>query len=57
VAAPGPERMGDALRLEEVQVEKLGADVLVLGRPTRSGRRARVPARPGRSRAVGGKAR
>ncbi len=37
-AGRGPARMADALRLEEVQVERMGDDVLVLGRP--------APARP-----------
>jgi diaminohydroxyphosphoribosylaminopyrimidine deaminase/5-amino-6-(5-phosphoribosylamino)uracil reductase len=32
-AGEGPARMADALRLEEVQVERIGDDVLVLGRP------------------------
>jgi diaminohydroxyphosphoribosylaminopyrimidine deaminase/5-amino-6-(5-phosphoribosylamino)uracil reductase len=32
-ATRGPARMADALRLDEVQVERLGDDVLVLGRP------------------------
>lgn len=38
-AGRGPARMADALRLEEVQVERLGEDVLVQGRPVRSRRR------------------
>jgi len=36
LASRGPERMADALRLDEVQVEKIGEDVLVLGRPVRA---------------------
>src|SRR6266498_1840895 len=39
LASRGPARMADALRLDEVQVEKVGEDLLVLGRPVR-------PARP-----------
>src|SRR6266511_1489076 len=39
VAGRGPARMADALRLDEVQVERIGDDVLVIGRPVR-------PARP-----------
>jgi diaminohydroxyphosphoribosylaminopyrimidine deaminase/5-amino-6-(5-phosphoribosylamino)uracil reductase len=35
LAAPGPARMADALRLDEVQVERIGDDVLVQGRPVR----------------------
>ncbi|HET8541582.1 MAG TPA: bifunctional diaminohydroxyphosphoribosylaminopyrimidine deaminase/5-amino-6-(5-phosphoribosylamino)uracil reductase RibD [Anaeromyxobacter sp.] len=34
-AGRGPARMADALRLEEVEVERIGDDVLVLGRPVR----------------------
>ncbi len=41
VASAGPERMEDALRLEDVRVEKLGSDVLVEGRPVAPRRRAR----------------
>jgi hypothetical protein len=33
--------MADALRLDEVQVERLGDDVLVLGRPVWPGRMAK----------------
>jgi diaminohydroxyphosphoribosylaminopyrimidine deaminase/5-amino-6-(5-phosphoribosylamino)uracil reductase len=33
LAARGPARMAGALQLDEVQVEKVGSDVLVLGRP------------------------
>ncbi len=36
VAGRGPARMADALRLEEVQVERIGEDVLVQGRPVSS---------------------
>ncbi len=47
-AGPGPSRMADALRLEEVEVERIGEDVLVQGRPVRAGagrgRRARAAA-------------
>ncbi len=32
-AGRGPDRMADALRLEEVEVERVGEDVLVSGRP------------------------
>ena len=35
VASRGPARMEDALRLDEVQVERVGDDVLVIGRPVR----------------------
>lgn len=37
-AGRGPARMDDALRLEQVEVERLGDDVLVSGTPARSGR-------------------
>lgn len=37
-ALPGPPRMADALALEDVEVERIGDDVLVQGRPV--GRRA-----------------
>jgi diaminohydroxyphosphoribosylaminopyrimidine deaminase/5-amino-6-(5-phosphoribosylamino)uracil reductase len=47
-AARGPARMADALRLDEVQVERVGDDVLVLGRPVRRPR-ASPPLREGRS--------
>lgn len=43
---PGPARMADALRLDEVQVERVGEDVLVIGRPVRP--RARLAKKPGR---------
>jgi diaminohydroxyphosphoribosylaminopyrimidine deaminase/5-amino-6-(5-phosphoribosylamino)uracil reductase len=33
VALPGPARMKDAIRLEDVEVERIGDDVLVQGRP------------------------
>ena len=39
-AGRGPARMADALRLDEVQVERIGDDVLVLGRPVRPSRAA-----------------
>jgi diaminohydroxyphosphoribosylaminopyrimidine deaminase/5-amino-6-(5-phosphoribosylamino)uracil reductase len=46
LAGPGPARMRDALRLDEVQVERVGEDVLVIGRPVRPTARAvRAPAR------------
>lgn len=35
-AFSGPALMADALRLDEVQVERVGEDVLVLGRPVRA---------------------
>src|SRR6266542_1743825 len=35
LASRGPARMADALRLDEEQVEKVGEDLLVLGRPVR----------------------
>lgn len=51
-AGRGPARMADALQLEEVQVERIGNDVLVQGRPVRStatsqASRAGGPGRPG----------
>jgi diaminohydroxyphosphoribosylaminopyrimidine deaminase/5-amino-6-(5-phosphoribosylamino)uracil reductase len=48
----GPARMADALRLEEVEVERLGDDVLVSGRvPARqSARRVGAPAKQGEGR-------
>jgi diaminohydroxyphosphoribosylaminopyrimidine deaminase/5-amino-6-(5-phosphoribosylamino)uracil reductase len=46
LAGPGPARMRDALRLDEVQVERVGEDVLVIGRPVPPAARAlRAPAR------------
>jgi diaminohydroxyphosphoribosylaminopyrimidine deaminase/5-amino-6-(5-phosphoribosylamino)uracil reductase len=48
VAAPGPARMEDAIRLDEVQVERVGEDVLVLGRPVRPGGRTPGPRARGR---------
>jgi diaminohydroxyphosphoribosylaminopyrimidine deaminase/5-amino-6-(5-phosphoribosylamino)uracil reductase len=46
LAGKGPARMRDALRLDEVQVERVGEDVLVIGRPVRPAARAvRAPAR------------
>jgi diaminohydroxyphosphoribosylaminopyrimidine deaminase/5-amino-6-(5-phosphoribosylamino)uracil reductase len=35
-AGKGPARMADALRLDEVQIERIGDDVLVIGRPVRA---------------------
>ncbi|HTN54002.1 MAG TPA: bifunctional diaminohydroxyphosphoribosylaminopyrimidine deaminase/5-amino-6-(5-phosphoribosylamino)uracil reductase RibD [Anaeromyxobacter sp.] len=35
-AAPGPARMAEALRLDELQVERVGEDVLLTGVPARS---------------------
>jgi len=44
--SPGPARMARVLRLEDVQVERLGDDVLVTGRvPRRRGRRPLASAR------------
>jgi diaminohydroxyphosphoribosylaminopyrimidine deaminase / 5-amino-6-(5-phosphoribosylamino)uracil reductase len=40
-ARRGPARMADALQLDEVQVERIGADVLVQGRPVVAGARRR----------------
>jgi diaminohydroxyphosphoribosylaminopyrimidine deaminase/5-amino-6-(5-phosphoribosylamino)uracil reductase len=45
LAAPGPARMADALRLDEVTVERIGEDVLVIGRPVRPARLAKTPGR------------
>jgi diaminohydroxyphosphoribosylaminopyrimidine deaminase/5-amino-6-(5-phosphoribosylamino)uracil reductase len=45
LAVGGPARMADALRLDEVQVEKVGEDVLVLGRPVRPAPLAKNPGR------------
>jgi diaminohydroxyphosphoribosylaminopyrimidine deaminase/5-amino-6-(5-phosphoribosylamino)uracil reductase len=45
LAAAGPARMAEALRLDEVQVEKVGEDVLVLGRPVRPAPLAKNPGR------------
>lgn len=53
-AGRGPARMADALRLEEVQVERLGDDVLVQGRPVRA--RARVARGRSAPRPSGGSA-
>ncbi|HEY6100888.1 MAG TPA: bifunctional diaminohydroxyphosphoribosylaminopyrimidine deaminase/5-amino-6-(5-phosphoribosylamino)uracil reductase RibD [Anaeromyxobacter sp.] len=50
-AGSGPARMADALRLDEVQVERIGEDVLVQGRPVR----ARVRMRRPRRRAASGR--
>ena len=44
-ASPGPARMKDAIRLEDVEVERLEDDVLVQGRPVWP--RGRRPARRG----------
>jgi len=41
LAGPGPARMADAVRLEEVQIERVGDDVLVQGRPAAPKPRAR----------------
>jgi diaminohydroxyphosphoribosylaminopyrimidine deaminase/5-amino-6-(5-phosphoribosylamino)uracil reductase len=48
VAGRGPARMADALRLTDVQVERLGDDVLVAGVPAAEGRRAALAKNPGR---------
>lgn len=56
-AMPGPSRMADALVLDEVQVGRIGDDVLVQGRPVlRRGARAGAPAvrAPGGRRAAAG---
>jgi diaminohydroxyphosphoribosylaminopyrimidine deaminase/5-amino-6-(5-phosphoribosylamino)uracil reductase len=42
-ALRGPGRMADALRLDEVQVERVGEDVVILGRPVRPRRSAAAP--------------
>jgi diaminohydroxyphosphoribosylaminopyrimidine deaminase/5-amino-6-(5-phosphoribosylamino)uracil reductase len=48
-AGRGPARMADALRLEEVEVERVGEDVLVVGRPAEArSRRAALAKTPGR---------
>jgi diaminohydroxyphosphoribosylaminopyrimidine deaminase/5-amino-6-(5-phosphoribosylamino)uracil reductase len=44
----GPARMADAFHLDEVQVERVGEDVLVLGRPVRPGRARSAARRPTR---------
>jgi diaminohydroxyphosphoribosylaminopyrimidine deaminase/5-amino-6-(5-phosphoribosylamino)uracil reductase len=49
--APGPRRMADALRLEDVEVERHGDDVLVSGAPRRP--RGRPGPARGRRGAVG----
>jgi diaminohydroxyphosphoribosylaminopyrimidine deaminase/5-amino-6-(5-phosphoribosylamino)uracil reductase len=52
-AGPGPRRMADAIQLDEVQVERVGDDVLVQGRPVvvaRRGRRVPASSLPGTSR-------
>ena len=43
VAGEGPARMADALALEDVEIERVGDDVLVSGRP--SGALAKSPGR------------
>jgi diaminohydroxyphosphoribosylaminopyrimidine deaminase/5-amino-6-(5-phosphoribosylamino)uracil reductase len=48
VAGKGPARMADALQLEEVQVERVGEDVLVTGVPARRPSRAPLAKNPGR---------
>jgi diaminohydroxyphosphoribosylaminopyrimidine deaminase/5-amino-6-(5-phosphoribosylamino)uracil reductase len=48
-AGPGPRRMADALRLEDVEVERVGQDVLVQGRLVHDGGAGR--ARPRRKAA------
>lgn len=51
VAARGPARMADALQLSQVQVERLGDDVLVTGVPARDARalrRGALAKNPGR---------
>jgi diaminohydroxyphosphoribosylaminopyrimidine deaminase/5-amino-6-(5-phosphoribosylamino)uracil reductase len=48
VAGPGPARMADALRLAEVQVERIGEDVLVTGVLARKAPSARL-AKKGRA--------
>ena len=51
LAARGPSHMADAIRLDEVQVERVGDDVLVIGRPVRPGARPlRAPERRSRPR-------
>ena len=51
LASRGPSRMADAIRLDEVQVERVGDDVLVIGRPVRPGARPlRAAERRGRPR-------
>jgi diaminohydroxyphosphoribosylaminopyrimidine deaminase/5-amino-6-(5-phosphoribosylamino)uracil reductase len=47
-ALRGPAQMADALRLDEVQVERVGEDVLVLGRPVPARRGGRPPKTPRR---------
>jgi diaminohydroxyphosphoribosylaminopyrimidine deaminase/5-amino-6-(5-phosphoribosylamino)uracil reductase len=51
LAARGPAHMADAIRLDEVQVERVGDDVLVIGRPVRpDARPLRAAERRGRPR-------
>jgi diaminohydroxyphosphoribosylaminopyrimidine deaminase / 5-amino-6-(5-phosphoribosylamino)uracil reductase len=47
VAGRGPARMADTLRLEDVQVERVGEDVLVTGVPARRPSRAALAKNPG----------
>ncbi len=47
-AGRGPAKMKDALRLDEVQVERLGDDVLVAGVPARGPGRGALAKNPGR---------
>ena len=46
LAGPGPARMADALRLEDVRVGRLGEDILVRGRVPRRGRARLAKTRP-----------
>ena len=52
-ALRGPSRMADALALEDVEVERMGGDVLVQGRPVRRRARRAIARRPGRSATAG----
>lgn len=45
-ALRGPARMADGIRLEEVEVERVGEDVLIQGRPIAAGRPRRTARRP-----------
>jgi diaminohydroxyphosphoribosylaminopyrimidine deaminase/5-amino-6-(5-phosphoribosylamino)uracil reductase len=45
LATRGPARMADALRLDDVTVEKVGEDVLVMGRPVAQARLAKTRGR------------
>jgi diaminohydroxyphosphoribosylaminopyrimidine deaminase / 5-amino-6-(5-phosphoribosylamino)uracil reductase len=51
LAADGPDRMADALRLEGVEVRRAGEDLVVTGRPAVSGRAARSEPSIGRGSA------